>query len=120
MSGRTVSAREAADAGLLADVVPGDKLLERARAAAHAVIRTTSPTSLAISRRAMWSMLAAGGPETAHKLKSMGMGLLRASDDFREAMQSFREKRPAVFGATPDAMITAQTERLIDDLRDDT
>ncbi|MEI9997462.1 MAG: enoyl-CoA hydratase-related protein [Rhizomicrobium sp.] len=116
LSGRMVTAREAADAGLLAEVVAGDKLIARAREAARVLVTSTSPTSLAVSRRAMWSMLAASGPEAAHALESEGMNLLRASADFREAMAGFREKRPAVFGTAPDAAIMARTNRLIGEL----
>ena len=116
LSGRKIPAREAFDAGLLADIVAGGKLIARAREAASGLMKTTSPTSLAVSRRAMWSMLAAGGPEAAHVLESEGLNLLRESADFKEAVASFREKRSAVFGTTPDAAITAHTDRLIGEL----
>jgi enoyl-CoA hydratase/carnithine racemase len=116
LSGRNVSAQEAKEAGLLTDLVPEGELQAYARNAALMLIESTSPTSLAVCRRAMWAMLAAPGPETAHELESEGMSMLRSSDDFLEAMGSFREKRPAIFSPEVDANISSRISRLIENL----
>lgn len=116
LSGRKVPAEEAMAAGLVTEVVDGDRLLARARDLTSALIQRTSPTSLAVCRRAMWSMLMASGPEVAHRLESAGMSMLRGSDDFLEALQSFREKRSATFGLTTDAKITREIGKLIENI----
>ena len=115
LTGKMISADEAKGAGLVTEIVPDNELPGFARTAALKLIENTSPTSLAACRRAMWAMLAAPGPEVAHKLESEGMGMLRASNDFREAMRSFREKRPPIFDHMPDEAITSQFDRLIGD-----
>jgi enoyl-CoA hydratase/carnithine racemase len=114
LSGRNVSAQEAKEAGLLTDLVPERELQAHARNAARMLIESTSPTSLAVCRRAMWAMLAAPRPEAAHRLESEGMSMLRSSDDFLEAMGSFREKRPAIFSPEVDANISSRISRLIE------
>jgi enoyl-CoA hydratase/carnithine racemase len=116
LSGRVVKAHEAVSAGLLTEIVAPEKLLDRAREIAAQLVATTSPTSLAVTRRALWAMLSASGPESAHQVESEGLRLLRASGDFREAMKGFHEKRTPGFAATQDAAVTTRIDRLLDDL----
>jgi enoyl-CoA hydratase/carnithine racemase len=113
LSGRHVSAKEAKEAGLLAEVIPADQLLSHVRKAAISLIASTSPTSLMACRRAMWAMLATPDPETAHKLESEMMVLLRAGKDFSEAISSFYEKRPPIFEKVANGEIRSRLESAI-------
>jgi enoyl-CoA hydratase/carnithine racemase len=53
--------------------------------------------SVALARRMMWTMLGADHPMTAHRADSRAMFARGQSDDAREGVTSFLEKRPAKF-----------------------
>jgi 2-oxoglutaroyl-CoA hydrolase len=81
--------------GLVTEVVP-EGGLDAAAAALVAELATTSPLSLAMAKRvlnhAYDAPLAAG-----LELEGLAYGLLRTSDDFREGVEAFLEKRPPKF-----------------------
>jgi enoyl-CoA hydratase/carnithine racemase len=52
---------------------------------------------VALIRQMMWRMLGADDPMEAHKIDSRGIYTRGRSDDVREGVVSFLEKRPAVF-----------------------
>jgi hypothetical protein len=78
-------------------VVPPDELLPTARALAKEIAAKTAPVSVALIRQMMWRMLGADDPIEAHKVDSRGIYARGRSDDVREGVVSFLEKRPAVF-----------------------
>jgi len=96
-TGRVFGAQEALDGRLVRSVHPGDELLGVARAIATEIAENTAPVSVALSRQMLWRMLGAGHPMEAHRVDSRGIQLRGRSDDSREGVTSFLEKRPAVF-----------------------
>ena len=96
-TGRIFAAQEALAGGLVRSVHPGGELLDAARELATEIAEHTSPVSVALTRRLMWSMLGAAHPMAAHRADSRGMYFRGRSDDAREGVMSFLEKRPAHF-----------------------
>src|SRR3954470_14288216 len=96
-TGRVFDAQEAEAGGLVRSVHPRDELLSAAYALAREIADNTAPVSVALARRMMWTMLGAGHPMAAHRADSHAMFLRGQSDDVREGVMSFLEKRPAEF-----------------------
>ncbi len=96
-TGRVFSAEEALAGRLVRSVHPGDELLGAARELAAEIAEHTSPVSVAMTRRLMWTMLGAPHPMAAHRADSRGMFFRGQSGDAREGVMSFLEKRPANF-----------------------
>jgi enoyl-CoA hydratase/carnithine racemase len=96
-TGRVFPAQEAFAGRLVSKVVPADELLPTARALAREIATKTAPVSVALIRQMMWRMLGADDPMEAHKVDSRGIYTRGRSDDVREGVTSFLEKRPANF-----------------------
>jgi enoyl-CoA hydratase/carnithine racemase len=96
-SGRVFSADEALAGGLVRSVHEPEDLLPAARAIAADIVDNTSPVSVALTRRMMWSMLTADHPMEAHRVDSRAILERGRSADAREGVESFLAKRPAVF-----------------------
>jgi enoyl-CoA hydratase/carnithine racemase len=96
-TGRVFSAEEALAGRLVRSVHPGDELLGAARELARDIAQNTSPVSVAMTRRLMWTMLGAPHPMAAHRADSRGMSFRGRSADAREGVTSFLEKRQANF-----------------------
>jgi enoyl-CoA hydratase/carnithine racemase len=96
-SGRVFPAEEALAGRLVSKVVAPDDLLPTARALAREFADKTAPVSVALIRQMMWRMLGADDPMEAHKIDSRGIYARGRSDDVKEGVLSFLEKRPAVF-----------------------
>jgi len=96
-TGRMVSATEARDARLVRSTHAPDELLPAARAIATEIAENSAPVSVALSRRMLWRMLGADHPMQAHRVDSRAINSRGASDDAREGVMSFLEKRPAKF-----------------------
>ena len=96
-SGKVFDAKEALAGGLVAEVVPADQLLARARAIAREIVENTAPVSVALIRQMMWKGLGMDHPMEAHKVDSRGIYSRGASADVKEGVVSFLEKRPAKF-----------------------
>ncbi|HEY1153361.1 MAG TPA: crotonase/enoyl-CoA hydratase family protein [Pseudolabrys sp.] len=96
-SGRVFPAQEALAGRLVSKVVPPDQLLPTARELARSFIEKTAPVSVALIRQMMWRMLGADDPMEAHKVDSRGIYARGRSDDVKEGVMSFLEKRPAQF-----------------------
>ncbi len=99
-SGRVFPAQEALEGGLVRKVVAREELLPMARVIARDIIDNTAPVSIALIRQMMWRMLGADDPMEAHKIDSRGIYSRGQSDDVREGVTSFLEKRPAKFTQT--------------------
>ncbi len=96
-TGRVFSAQEALDAGLVRSLHPGPELLDAAYRLAREIVDNAAPVSVALARRMMWTMLGAEHPMVAHRADSRAMFARGQSDDAREGVTSFLEKRPARF-----------------------
>ncbi|MBV9411833.1 MAG: crotonase/enoyl-CoA hydratase family protein [Acidimicrobiia bacterium] len=97
MTGRVFPASEALEGGLVRTVHPPDDLLPAARAVAQEIAEYTAPVSVAVSRHMLWRMLGADHPMEAHKLDSRIIWERGRTEDAREGVMSFLEKRPADF-----------------------
>jgi methylglutaconyl-CoA hydratase len=91
LSGRLVGAEEALALGLVNEIVPGEKLLGRARELAE-TLAANSPTSLARTKRLLVSLT---GPEIERDLALTirANAAIRSTGDFREGLAAFFEKR---------------------------
>src|ERR1700692_3883728 len=96
-TGRVFPAQEALAGRLVSKVVPADELLPTARALAREIAAKTAPVSVALIRQMMWRMLGGDAPMGAHQVETRGIYARGRSDDVREGVVSFLEKRPAVF-----------------------
>jgi len=96
-SGRVFPAQEALAGGLVSRVVPPDQLLPTARALAAEFAAKTAPVSVALTRQMLWRMLGADDPMEAHKIDSRGIFSRGRSEDVKEGVVAFLEKRPALF-----------------------
>jgi enoyl-CoA hydratase/carnithine racemase len=99
-TGRVFGAAEALAGGLIRSVHESSQLMEVARGIAREIVDNTAPVSVALSRQMMWRMLGANHPMDAHRVESRGVQSRGRSDDAREGITSFLEKRPAEFGMT--------------------
>jgi enoyl-CoA hydratase/carnithine racemase len=96
-SGAVFGADEALAGRLVRSVHEPHDLLPAARAIALQIAEQTSPVSVALTRRMLWSMLTADHPMEAHRMDSRAILERGRSADAREGVESFLEKRPAVF-----------------------
>jgi enoyl-CoA hydratase/carnithine racemase len=96
-TGRVFEADEALRGGLVRAVHPADELLAAANALAREIADNTAPVSVALARRLLWDMLGEDHPMAAHRADSRAMFSRGQSEDAREGVMSFLEKRPAKF-----------------------
>jgi enoyl-CoA hydratase/carnithine racemase len=94
-TGRTLSAKESLELGLANEVVPDAELMPRARALA-AEIAANAPLAVQSAKRLMRMGLAETFNDHVHHVFLQFLQLAR-TQDFREGMTSFLEKRPAEF-----------------------
>lgn len=94
-SGKTLTAAESLDMGLANAVVPDDELMTRTRAMAKE-IAANAPLAVQASKRMMRAALAEGFNDHVQRVYLQLLPLFR-TDDFREGIKSFVEKRPAKF-----------------------
>ncbi len=96
-SGRVFSAEEALQGGLVKKLYKRDELIPAARALAREIADNCAPVSVALLRQMMWRMLGADHPMEAHKIDSRAIFARGSSNDVKEGVTSFLEKRPAKF-----------------------
>jgi enoyl-CoA hydratase/carnithine racemase len=99
LTGRLVPANEARDADLVSEVCPPDVLIASARALATRIAVESSPVSVALTRRLLWQGLVEDHPMDAHRFESLLIDFTSRSEDAREGVTSFLEKRPASFSS---------------------
>jgi methylglutaconyl-CoA hydratase len=100
LTGRIIGAQEAKEFGLVTEVVPAERLLERARSLANELI-AASPSSLTRSKYLLTSAAAAG---IDHDLERaiLENARIRCTPDFKEGVASFLEKRKPVWETERD------------------
>ena len=96
-SGRVFGAEEAKDGGLVSEIVPPESLLERATEIAREIAVHTSAVSVTMTRQMMWRMLGETHPMQAHKIDSKAIFHLGQSDDAKEGINAFLNKRNPKF-----------------------
>lgn len=102
-SGRVFGAAEALAGGLVSEVVPAESLIARANAIAREIADNTAPVSIALTRQMLWHGLGAGDPMEAHKVESRAVWSRGRTEDAKEGVVSFLEKRPANYPDTVSA-----------------
>ena len=96
-SGRIFEADEALNAGFVRQIYSGPELISAARALARSFIEDSAPVSVSTIRHMMWKGLTMDHPMEAHKIDSRGMYFRGRSDDAKEGINSFLEKRAPSF-----------------------
>ena len=102
-SGRVFDAAEALKGGLVRSLHAPDDLLPAARALAWQLTAQSAPVSIALTRQMMWRMMGASHPMIAHRIDSRGIWSRGQSEDAKEGVSSFLEKREASY---PDRVST--------------
>jgi methylglutaconyl-CoA hydratase len=95
LTGRIIEASEAREFGLVSEIVPAERLMERAHELADLLV-AASPSSLARSKRLLVSSAAAS---VDHDLERaiLENARIRCTPDFQEGVASFLEKRKPVW-----------------------
>lgn len=94
-TGRTLTARESLELGLINEVVPDAELPARAREVALE-IAANAPLAVQSAKRLMRMGMSEGFNDHVHHVYLQFLQLIRTGD-FKEGMTSFLEKRPADF-----------------------
>ena len=97
ISGRVFPSGDALAGGLVRSVHEPDELIAVAKTIAGEIATNTSDVSVALIRQMLWKMLGADHPMEAHKVDSRGIYYCGKSDDVKEGVESFLEKRSAEF-----------------------
>jgi len=96
-SGRVFRSEEGLARGLLRSLHAPDALIPAATELAREFADNTSAVSKAIIRHMLWRMLGAEHPIRAHELDTPALAFTGKSNDAREGINAFLEKRPARF-----------------------
>jgi enoyl-CoA hydratase len=96
LTGRRVSAEEALRIGLVADVVEGQALLERALEAASQ-IAALAPWGVRLTKRGMWTALEIPSEQAAIEFEDRQQIMSTFGSAPPEAVAAFLQKRPASF-----------------------
>lgn len=94
---RIFGCEEAAGAGLLNEVVAPDDLAARANDLAREIAANTSPVAVALTRQMFWRLSTAAGPEEVLNIDRAFVAALETSEDLKEGIAAFREKRGPAF-----------------------
>lgn len=97
MTGRQISAEEALQRGFVRSLHEPEDLLPAAREIAREIADYTSPVSVALTRRMFWRLAAARHPMEAHIADSRAVHFRGMTDDVKEGIRSFLEKRKPNF-----------------------
>ncbi|MGV9949390.1 enoyl-CoA hydratase-related protein [Rhodococcus aetherivorans] len=97
ISGRIFGAAEAHAARFVSEVVPKEKLIDRAHALARELAVTTAPVSVAITRQMLYRMSPQATPFATQKLDSKLIANVLTTPDAIEGVSAFLERRPANF-----------------------
>jgi enoyl-CoA hydratase len=96
LTGRVFDSAEAYRIGLLVDVVADADLLTVAYAKAEEIMCNT-PFGIALTKEAMWSALEIPGMQAAIDLENRQQIMSSHTEDARESMRAFLEKRSPVY-----------------------
>jgi len=93
LTGRIFDAEEAYRIGLVVDLLDDDTLLDAALAKAHEIM-LNSPFGVALTKEGMWGSMEIPAMQTAIDMENRQQIMASATDDHREAMTAFLERRP--------------------------
>lgn len=96
LTGRFVAADEAERIGLVNRVVPADRLLDEALSLA-AIITQNSPLGVRLTKQVVQTNVDAPSLEAALELENRNQALASRTEDMKEALSAFRDKRAPVF-----------------------
>ena len=96
-SGRIIDAQEALDCSLISSIHESNNLIDDAIGIAHELVSKSAPVSIALTRQMLWRSLGKSEPYEAHVIESKAIDSRGASEDAKEGVNSFLEKRPAEF-----------------------
>lgn len=96
LTGRIFDAEEAMRIGLVVDLHDDETLLDAAYAKAEEIM-ANSPFGIALTKEGMWTALEIPGLQAAIDLENRQQIMASATQDHREAMTAFLERRPASF-----------------------
>ena len=95
-SGKLIDAEEALNIGLI-DYICDDNVVEYALDKGRALCSSSAPVSIAMTRQMIWSLSGESNPELAHEIESKAIDSRGQSDDAKEGVMSFLEKRKPKF-----------------------
>lgn len=96
-TGRLVSADQAKDAGLIRSVHEPDELLPAAYELAREIADNTAPVAVGMIRQMLWRFAGSDHPMDAHRIDSKINFALGRSEDVKEGITAFLEKRSPEF-----------------------
>ena len=99
-SGRVFLTQEGFAAGLFGALHEPADLLAATKALALSMVSSSAPVSIALTRQLIWRMAGASHPMEAHRADSRGLQAQGASDDVKEGVMSFLDKREPSFPRT--------------------
>ncbi len=96
MSARKFDAQEALRLGMVNQVVPGEQLMSAVREYARDLADNVSPRSMAVIKRQIWGV---GQQSMREAIETANREMLASfgTEDFKEGVAHFVEKRPAAF-----------------------
>ena len=96
-SGRIIDASEALKLNLVSSIHDSENLLDNAIDFAKNMVKNSAPVSIAVTRQMLWRSLEGSDPYDAHIVESKAIDSRGASEDAKEGVSSFLEKRAAEF-----------------------
>ena len=98
-TGRIFGAHEAKESGLVLEIASRENLMKRALEIAGQIAQNCAPVSVSLMRHMIYEGMRSD-PMTAHRVETAAIRTRGQSDDVREGVQSFLEKRPPKFPMT--------------------
>ena len=95
LTGRSITAQEALEYGLVTQVTPPDELMEKSLETAHTIL-SKGPLAVRLAKRVI-NMSMTTDQDAGMLLELLSYSILVGSEDKEEGVKAFTEKRPARF-----------------------